>query len=76
MKNGNCKGMISSYQISKRYNMSYQTINYYTNLGLLVVKKRKGNGRLYENKDVKERLLRITSLKDKGYPLRLIQKML
>jgi len=56
--------------------MSYQTINYYTNLGLLVVKKRKGNGRLYENKDVKERLLRITSLKDKGYPLRLIQKML
>lgn len=76
MKNGDSKNMISSQQISKQYNMSYQTINYYTNLGLLIVKKRKGNGRLYENKDVKNRLLRIISLKDKGYPLRLIQKML
>ncbi len=74
--NGNCKGMISSHQISKKYNLSYQTINYYTNLGLLVVKKRKGNGRLYKNKHVKERLSRITSLKDIGYPFRIIHKML
>ena len=68
--------MVSPNEISKRYNVSYQTINYYTNLGLLVVKKRKNNGRLYDHKDVKKRLSIITSLKNQGYPLNIIAKML
>jgi len=68
--------MISSSGISKKYNISYQTVNYYTNLGLLVVKKRKSNGRLYDHEDVKKRLSIIRYLKDKGYPLGLIGKAL
>jgi len=68
--------IISSYEVSQKYKISYQTINYYTNLGLLVVKKRKGNGRLYDNKEVEKRLSKITALKNKGYPLRLISEML
>jgi len=68
--------VISSYEVSQKYKISYQTINYYTNLGLLVVKKRKGNGRLYDNKEVEKRLSKITALKNKGYPLRLISEML
>lgn len=72
----NSAKIISSYEVSQKYKISYQTINYYTNLGLLVVKKRKGNGRLYDNKEVEKRLSKITALKNKGYPLRLISEML
>ena len=68
--------LISSQEIVKRYNVSYQTVNYYTNLGLLPVKKRKGNGRLYNEEEIKKSLEKITELKDEGYPLRLICKML
>jgi len=51
-------------------------MNYYTNLGLLVVRKRKGNGRLYDKREVERRLKRIAELKDEGYSLMLICKML
>lgn len=68
--------MISPREIMKKYNISYQTLNYYTNLGLLKVRKRKGNGRLYNEEEMEKKLKKITKLKDKGYPLRLICKML
>lgn len=68
--------MISSQEILKKYNVSYQTLNYYTNLGLLKVCKRKGNGRLYNEEEIEKGLKRIAELKDQGYPLRLICKML
>ena len=67
--------LISSQEIVKKYNVSYQTLNYYTNLGLLPVKKRKGNGRLYNEEEIKKSLEKIAQLKDQGYPLRLICKM-
>lgn len=67
---------ISPTEVSQKYKISYQTVNYYTNLGLLVVKRRKGNGRLYDDRDVEKRLSKINCLKDKGYPLRLISEML
>ena len=70
------KSMISPREIVKKYRISYQTINSYTNLGLLVVRKRQGNGRLYNNQEVKQRLEKISKLKNRGYPLRLICKML
>jgi len=66
--------LISSQEIVNKYGISYQTLNYYTSLDLLVVRKRKGNGRLYNEEEVKKSLKRITKLKDKGYPLRLICK--
>jgi len=68
--------LISSQEIVKKYNVSYQTVNYYTNLGLLPVKKRKGNGRLYNEEEIKKSLEKIAQLKDQGYPLRLICKMI
>jgi len=68
--------MISAQEIIKKYNISYQTMNYYTNLGLLVVRKRKGNSRLYDKREVERRIKRIAELKDKGYSLMLICKML
>ena len=67
--------MISSQKITEKYNISYQTVNYYTNLGLLTVRKRKGNSRLYDEQEVQKNLKRIIELKDQGYPLGLIRKM-
>jgi len=67
------KALISPIEISKKYNISYQTINYYTNLGLLKVRRREGNNRLYNNREVRSGLDRITKLKSQGYSLHLIR---
>jgi len=64
---------ISAIDIVKKYGLSYQTVNYYTNLGLLEVLENQGNKRLYDRRDVEERLGKITDLKRRGYPLRLIR---
>ncbi len=68
--------MILAKEIVKKYNISYQTLNYYTNIGLLKVIKRKGNGRLYDREEIERRLQKIRGLKNEGYPLRIISKML
>ncbi len=66
--------LISPKEIVKKYNISYQTLNYYTNLGLLEVKKRRGNARFFNEEEIKKNLDKIVELKDGGYPLRLICK--
>jgi len=68
--------MISPREISRKFNVSYQTINHYTNLGILVVRQRKGNGRLYDEQEVRRAFQRVNELKNAGYPLRLIRTML
>ncbi len=64
--------MISPDLITKKFSISYQTINYYTNLGLLTVRKKQGNSRLYDSEEVKRSLAKITELKNQGYSLKLI----
>ena len=58
------------------YNISYQTVNHYTDLGLLPVLLKKGNARFYDKDAVKERLDKIKELMEEGYSLRLIRKKL
>ncbi len=70
------KALISPAEISKIHNISYQTINYYTNLGLLMVKKRNANNRLYNCRQVSDCLKKVTNLKSKGYSLKLICDLL
>ncbi|MBL7130018.1 MAG: MerR family transcriptional regulator [Candidatus Omnitrophica bacterium] len=72
----NDKAMISPQEIAKKYHISYQTVNSYTNLGLLIVRKRRGNGRLYKIGEVRQRLEKIAKLKNRGYTLRLIRNLL
>jgi DNA-binding transcriptional MerR regulator len=67
---------ITASEVVDRFRLSYQTLNYYTNLGLLRVAKRDGNQRLYDEQDVQRNLDAIGRLKDEGYPLRLISRML
>ncbi|OQB13410.1 MAG: hypothetical protein BWY16_00232 [Candidatus Omnitrophica bacterium ADurb.Bin205] len=70
------KSFITPAQISKIHSISYQTINYYTNLGLLRVKKREANNRLYSPKEVSACLRKVSDLKSQGYSLRLICDLL
>jgi DNA-binding transcriptional MerR regulator len=67
------KPLISPIEISKKYSISYQTINYYTNLGLLKVSRREGNNRLYNDREVRLSLDKISKLKSQGYSLHLIR---
>jgi len=68
--------MVAPSNIVERFNISYQTLNNYTNIGLLVVRGKKGNVRFYNLNEVKQRLDNIDKLKNKGYTLRLISNML
>lgn len=68
--------MISAKQISSSYHITYQTINHYTDLGLLPVSAKKGNVRYYDKGIVAKRLKEISVLAKEGYSLRLIRKRL
>ena len=68
--------LISSPEIVAKYKISYQTLNYYTNLGLFHAVNKRGNKRYYAEKEIRSNLARIQSLKNEGYPLRLIRKFL
>ncbi|GEM_PF-6935727 len=70
------KAFVTANQIVHRHRLSYQTLNYYTNLGLLHVVKRHGTERLYNAQDVERQLQAVGRLKDEGYPLRLISRLL
>ncbi|MFH1339062.1 MAG: MerR family transcriptional regulator [Candidatus Omnitrophota bacterium] len=67
---------ISAKDIAKRYRISYQRVNRYTNAGLLRVVFKRGNERLYNRQHAHNRLKRILSLSREGYSLRLIRKKL
>jgi DNA-binding transcriptional MerR regulator len=68
--------LISAKDITVKYSISYQTVNHYTDFGLLPLVTRKGNVRFYDEPLVKSRLGRIVKLANEGYSLRLIRKKL
>jgi DNA-binding transcriptional MerR regulator len=68
--------LISAKDIIAKYHLTYQTINYYTDFGLLSMVCKKGNVRYYDGMQVKQRLAKITRLSREGYSLRLIRRKL
>lgn len=68
--------MISAKEISRVYHLTYQTVNFYTDLGLLPVDSKEGNVRYYDGEIVEKRMAEISDLKKEGYSLRLIRKRL
>jgi DNA-binding transcriptional MerR regulator len=70
------KEMISAKKIINKYNISYQTVNHYTDFGLLPVQTKIGNVRFYDRNIVEERKKKIRELIEEGYSLRLIRKKL
>lgn len=75
-KRNSKRKLVSAQEIVKRYGITYQTVNHYTNSGLLQVVNKRGNVRMYDQVEVKQRLAKIMQLMDEGYPLRLIRKQL
>lgn len=70
------EGLFNIGDIVKKYAIPYSTVNHYSDIGLLNVVKKMKNIRLYDEADTQKRLKIISDLKDKGYPLRLIQREL
>lgn len=70
------QNLISAPEIVKRFGVTYQAVNHYTNLGLLEVAAKNGNARMYEKSQVRFRLSKIAQLVREGYSLRLIRKQL
>jgi DNA-binding transcriptional MerR regulator len=70
------ENMISAKEIIKKYEITYQTVNHYTDFGLLPVAAKRGNVRFYEKSLIDQRLPQIRSLAKEGYSLRLIRKNL
>ncbi|RKY40988.1 MAG: hypothetical protein DRP76_00810 [Candidatus Omnitrophota bacterium] len=67
------KNLISAKEIAKKFNISYQQVNYYTNLGFFLIYYNEGNRRLYDYRQVERALKEIQKLRRRGYPLRLIR---
>lgn len=67
---------ITAKQIVNKFSISFQTVNHYTNLGLLTVVAREGNARLYNESKVRSTLVRISKLVSEGYSLGLIRRKL
>jgi DNA-binding transcriptional MerR regulator len=70
------KRLVSAKEITKGFGISYQTVNSYTDLGLLDVVSKKNHMRMYDYDEVKRRLLKISRLINEGYTLRLIRRMI
>jgi len=68
--------MVSAKHIMGKFNVSYQTVNHYTDCGLLPVSAKVGNVRLYNKTVVEKRLKKVKELVEEGYSLRLIRKRL
>jgi DNA-binding transcriptional MerR regulator len=73
-KNPRQARLIAAKEITGKYKISYQTVNHYTDFGLLPLVTKKGNIRFYDEAQVKCRLAKITKLSGEGYSLRLIRK--
>ena len=67
---------VSARDIMSQYDISYQTVNHYTDFGLLPVLSKRGNVRFYDKSIVNERMDKIRTLTEEGYSLRLVRKKL
>ena len=66
--------LITVEETARQFEISTATVNYYTNLGLIVVHQKKKNRRLYDREDVSLRIEKIRNMLNMGYTLRLIQR--
>ena len=74
--NNKLNSVISAKEIMDKFGVSYQTINHYTDFGLLEVVFKEGNARFYNKSEVRRRLAKIIKLAGEGYSLRLIRRKL
>jgi len=68
--------LISAKDIIKEFDISYQTINNYTDRGFFNVVAKSSRKRMYSYSEIRGRLAKITKWINEGYALRLIPRML
>ena len=68
--------VVTSKDIVAKYGISYQTLNYYTNLGFLSAFTKQGNRRLYREDEVRKTLSAIRHLRMQGFSLKLIGRFI
>ena len=68
------KNLITVEEVAIQFEISKATVNYYTNIGLILVYQKKKNKRLYDKDDVAKRIEKIRDMMNVGYTLRLIQR--
>ena len=68
--------LVSAKEISKLADISYATINNYTDMGLLDIVAKHNRIRMYDLQETKNRLVLISKLINEGYTLRVIVKLL
>ena len=68
--------LTTAKEITRKYGVSYQSLNRFTDVGLLTVMLKKGNIRYYNRAQVKKRLKQISGLMQEGYSFLLIRKKL
>ncbi|MFC1631609.1 MerR family transcriptional regulator [Candidatus Omnitrophota bacterium] len=70
------ENLVNAKDLAKLLGISLAGVNYYTSLGLLKFKDKKGNMRLYDNNEALRTFDVIRRMKMEGYSLRLIQQKL
>ena len=70
------QSLIGATEIAKKFHISYQLVNYYTNIGLFSIATNAGNRRLYDYHKINRSFKKIRELRRKGYPLRIIRNEL
>ncbi len=68
------KKLITVEEVATLFEVSKATVNYYTNIGLIIVQQKKKNKRLYNKEKVSKRIEKIRDMMNMGYTLRLIQR--
>lgn len=68
--------LVSSKKLAAVNGVTLSTVHYYTTVGLLRVRRRVGNKRLYDYRESHTRLKQVARLRQQGYSLALIRQVL
>ncbi|MFH1753496.1 MAG: MerR family transcriptional regulator [Candidatus Omnitrophota bacterium] len=68
------ENLVPTQKLAKALGVSPATVNYYTNMGLFKIARRRGNIRLYDTRATTAIFDKIQLLRSEGYSLRLIQQ--
>ena len=67
------ESLVTSMELARMVGVTPSTIYYYTVLGLLHVRQKRGNRRLYDLRQAKKHLKEVRRLQQEGYSLTLIR---
>lgn len=68
--------LVTTKETADLLGVSVASVNYYTNLGILNIRDKKGNARLYDKNEVVDVYKRMRRLMKEGYSLKLIKQKL